>query len=651
MSLNAEQKQFVEHDGKHLMVIGSAGSGKTHSLVKRVEHLIEKGTDPSRIFLSTFTNASVKEIKARLEADIGFEAMLVEVSTLHSWGYKLIREFYSYNNNGGDKYVNGQILFDFRLTKHYIDTLKEMGDDFQKAYNPFYFASEISKLKKIGITPDMYENILSSPIYQSSFGDDMTDEVASSVHYSDVLEFYKASEKRHIENGTCDGDDLIMEAHSILNRSSAFRKRIGAKYDHILIDEAQDTSKLVHDILEMLKDNCNITLIGDSKQSIYAFNMAMSKMFLSFEERFDADVVALTKNYRSAQGIVDKANMVTQKMSFTTPERDHMEAFIKDDSSISLDIYDSLSEEATSIARQLKLRVDSGEDISDTFILHRTNAQVLLIEQALFNNKIPYVNLSKSTILDNQMIAGIIGWLRILKDKKDNNAFKMCFNFPNRFLSKDFLGRVIKKNDKDSLFSTMIAQNFFIKNYEFNSIQEFKTMFSKLYKMFKDDKIEEIINYLYEEGKKKSNKTVVIDGQEVDMNNTPESIGREDVDMIIKSIQENGLTDFIEFTKNTRKKDGKGVVLRTVHSSKGLEAEVVYVVGLNADMFPHVKMMEMRDVPNGYEEYFGHPFEEELNLFYVAVTRAKKVLKLSCPLENANGQVAKPSIFTRYDWS
>lgn len=655
MALNAEQKQFVEHNGKHLMVIGSAGSGKTHSLIKRVEHLIEKGVDPTRIFLSTFTNASVKEIQERLENDIGFEASLVEVSTLHSWGYRLIREFYSYNNNGGDKYINGKILFDFQLTKHYIDTLKEFDEDFQKAYNPFFFGQEIGKLKRIGLTPNGYEGILRDindyNDYVASAGDDFVDDLVGIGYKEDILDFYKKSEERHIQNGTCDGDDLILEAYNILNRSSAFRKRIADKYDYILIDEAQDTSKLVHDILEMLKDTVKITLIGDSKQSIYAFNMAMSKMFLSFEERFNADVVALTKNYRSAKAIVEKANMITDQMSFTTPTRDHMEAFIDSDSNISLKMSDTLDEEASWIVRELQARLDNGEDISDTFILHRTNAQVLLIEQALFNNKIPYVNLSKSTILDNAMIAGIVGWLRILKDKKDNNAFKMCYNYPNRFLSKDFLSRVVKKNDQDTLVQTMLAKNFFIKNFEFKQIDDFQVMFQRLYKWFKEGKITEIIEYLYAEGKKKSNKTVVIEGVEVDMNNTPESIGREDVDMIIKSISDNGLDDFIAFTKNVRKKDGDGVVLRTVHSSKGLEAETVYVVGLNGEMFPHVKMMEMRDIPHGYEDFFGHPLEEELNLFYVAVTRAKTNLKLSCPLENANGQRCAPSIFAKYDWS
>lgn len=659
--LNKEQKAFVEHKEEHLMVIGSAGSGKTHSTIQRVRYLVEeKGVDPEKILLSSFTNTGVNEMKERIVDAIGLDGELVEMSTLHSWGYRMIKKYYSTNSVGGEKYINGRILFDFALFMHYNTIFKQLPREKQEDYNVQLFMNRIASLKKLGVTPEMYENQLrvrnsddsETSALASAFMDE--DELAEIEYYKeltsdfeqDVLWFYQQSEQKHKEDATCDANDLIMEAYYIINKSKNFRDWVCSRYDHIMIDEAQDTSKLVHDILALLKDRVTITLIGDAKQSIYGFSMAVAKLFLSFEKEFNASVVALKRNYRSNPEIVESANKISDMMTFTSLDRDSMIPEKKGDSKITVNVFNDLFQESNSIADELLERHLAGEDLSDTFILHRTNAQVLMIEQALFNRNVPYVNLSKMTVLDNKIIAGIVGWLRVLADKTDNKAMEMCYNFPNRFLSKDFLKRA-KEAKKTTLLEALFEHKFYTKAYEYRACQDIKVVYSKLRDMYVEGKIMEIIDYLYEEGLKKEKAVVKIDGDEVLVNDSPESFGEENVAMLKQTIEKNGLKNFIKFTKNVRKKDGEGVVLRTVHSSKGLEADNVYIVGLNDNKFPHRGMMDARETPMEYAHLFGAPIEEELNLFYVAVTRAKKNLYMSVPITDEKGNEHPPSVFIR----
>lgn len=654
--LNKEQQAFVNHDEKHLMVIGSAGSGKTHSTIQRVKYLVEeKGVDPEKILLSSFTNTGVKELKERIVGEIGLEGELVEMSTLHSWGYRMIKKYYSTNSNGGEKYINGRILFDFPLFMHYNKIFKQLPKQQQEDYNVQLFMNKIANLKKLGITPEMYANQLrlrTGGIEYSGFETEA--ELAEAEYLAsqtqdfehDVLEFYRMSEEQHKEDATCDANDLIMEAYYVIKKSKNFRDWVCARYDHIMIDEAQDTSKLVHDILALLKDRVTITLIGDAKQSIYGFSMAVAKLFLSFEKEFNADVVSLKRNYRSNPDIVKRANQISDMMTFTSEDRDTMIPEKTGISEINVDLFDDLFSEANSIAKRLEERHLAGEDISDTFILHRTNAQVLMIEQALFNLNVPYVNLSKMTVLDNKIIAGIVGWLRVLADNKDNKAMEMCYNFPNRFLSKDFLKRAKDAvKGKQTLMDSIFEHNFYTKAYEFRACQDIKVYHTKLYKMFREGKINDIIEMLYVDGLIAEKAIVVVDGQETLVNDSPESFGQENVEMLKQTIEKNGLDNFIKFTKNVRSKDGEGVILRTVHSSKGLEADNVYIVGLNDNKFPHRGMMDARETPPEFEHLFGKPIEEELNLFYVAITRAKKNLYLSVPLLDEKGNDCIPSVF------
>lgn len=662
--LNKEQTAFVNHNEEHLMVIGSAGSGKTYSTIQRVKHLVEvKGVEPDKILLSSFTNTGVNELRERISSELGLDGELVEISTLHSWGYKMIKKYYSTNSNGGEKYINGRILFDFPLYMHYNTIFKKLDSEKQKDYNVQLFMAKIANLKKLGVTPDMYANQLR---IRDNNGDDNeliafdTEAELADFEYNksliydfehDVLDFYKMSEEKHKQDATCDANDLIMEAYYIINKSKNFRDWVCNRYDHIMIDEAQDTSKLVHDILSLLKDRVTITLIGDAKQSIYGFSMAVAKLFLSFEKNFGANVVSLKRNYRSNPDIVDKANMISRMMTFTDEERDSMIPEKAGDSVITVNIHADLFEEANSIASQLEERHLNGEDLSDTFVLHRTNAQVLMIEQALFNRNVPYVNLSKFTVLDNKIISGIVGWIRLAKDKTDNEAMTMCYNFPNRFLSKDFLKRAKDaRKSTQTLFDSISEHRFFTKPYEYRGCQEISVEYSKIRKMVLSGEIEKAIDYLYKEGLEREKMVVKIEGQEVLVNDSPESFGEENVEMLKQTIAKNGIDNFIEFTKNIRDKNGEGVILRTVHSSKGLEADNVYIVGMNDNKFPHRGMMSARETPPEFEHLFGAPIEEELNLFYVAVTRAKKKLHLSVPLTDEKGNDCAPSVFIRKGW-
>jgi len=570
--LNEAQKEAATHIDGALLILAGAGSGKTKTITTRLAYLLSLGIDPANTLTLTFTNKAANEMRERalnlIKNDIPHPPLLL---TFHKFGLLFLKLYIHLLNRD-----NNFVIIDSDDQKK---ILKQISTDLP----PNYMSKEISKYKNSFLTPD--------EVYS----------LANDINYKKLALIYDKYQKYLFENNLVDFDDLLLLSYKILDENEDLAKEISQKYQYIMVDEYQDTNEIQ---LLLLKKFClthnNICVVGDDDQSIYGFRGANHKNILEFEKDFNAKVIKLELNYRSTNQILKAANNL---ISFNKNRYDKkLISAIGDGKEIKiLSNYNEISE-AETIAKEIKKLINSGINPKEIAILYRINALSRSIEDGLRNEGIAYKLVGGMKFYEREEIKDLISYLRLMVNIHDDYSFKRIVNKPRRGIGKTTISK-IEEVKKELSFMEFIKND----NLDFISKKAKKTLkdFINTIEFLSTLSLEELPNGIEETiNLSKSYK------DEDKARNIEEFYGmlREKSDLTLREF-----LNELSLESDQDKITDEMINVMTIHASKGLEFEYLYVIGLEEGFFP----LNDADI------------EEERRLAYVAITRAKKELTLS----------------------
>ena len=588
-NLNENQIKAVEHINGPCLVIAGAGSGKTKVLTTRIANLIDKGIDSWNILAITFTNKAAKEMRDRLSLIVPNHYAFV--GTFHSLGIRIIRE----NHEKLKLDSNFTILDGDDVTSIVRKLLKDKGYD-PKIYSPSYIKNRISFIKNEMLNDMQIEEYFNTE----------AEKVAKDIYY-DYLEKLRVS-------NSVDFDDLLrLPVELFLNNPDKLEK-YQEKYKYILIDEYQDTNEVQYKLSKLLANKYkNIFVVGDSNQAIYAFRGSNYKNILNFEKDYkDATVITLNQNYRSTKTILDAANSVIKNNKY----RKEVELFSNLGKGLNIKYtraYDEKHEIKQVIDYIKQLQIE-GFKYSDIGILYRTNGQSRVVEEQFLKENIPYKVVGSYYFYARKEIKDLISYLRLIFNPQDEVSLRRIINVPKRKIGSSTITR-LEQSAKEQHISMFDAIS---KGKEL----EFKDLILDLKMQANNMSLTELIDLILEKSGMQ---------KELEVANDLESELRLENLMEFKSITASfeertgsvNLEDFLEEISliadmSEHKESNDEVTMMTIHSAKGLEFEVVFLIGMEENIFPHANSLIESD-----------GLEEERRLCYVGITRAKQRLFLS----------------------
>jgi DNA helicase-2/ATP-dependent DNA helicase PcrA len=610
--LNTAQKEAVLHKTGPLMVIAGAGSGKTRVLTFRMAHLMQQGVDAFNILALTFTNKAAREMKYRIATLVGAsEAKNLWMGTFHSVFAKLLRV-------EGHRlgYPNNFTIYDTQDSQRLISSIiKEMGLD-TELYKYKQIQNRISSYKNSLITVKAYFN---NPELME------TDAMAKRPRLGEIYQNYV---ERCFRAGAMDFDDLLLKTNELLTRFPDVLARYQDRFKYILVDEYQDTNHSQYLIVKALADRYqNICVVGDDAQSIYSFRGANISNILNFQKDYDGVAMyRLEQNYRSTQTIVEAANTVISH------NKNQIDKKVWTDNEpgqpITVHRSPTDAEEGRFVASSIwETQHQEHKKPSDFAVLYRTNAQSRAIEDALRKRDIPYKIFGGLSFYQRKEIKDVLAYLRLIVNPQDEEAFKRIINFPARGIGDATIDKLTLAADQQqiSLFDvlTRLDQGLLaVHGGTRNKLEEFARMIQSFQVLEKQLDAFELAAQVVK-------KTGLL--LEFKKDGTPEGVAKmENIEELLNGIKDfvegqqeiadarGALTEFLEdvalATDMDRDMDGEDqVALMTIHLAKGLEFPVVYIVGLEEDLFPSAMSMNTRS-----------ELEEERRLFYVALTRAEQ---------------------------
>ena len=603
--LNDKQKEAVLATEGPCLVIAGAGSGKTKVLTHKIAYLMsEKNVKPWNILAITFTNKAANEMKERVEKLVGEAAKDMWIGTFHSICVRILRRYI--DRLGFDHTF---LIFDTSdqrtLVKECMKTLKI--DD--KMFTDRSVISEISNGKN---------EMLEPKAYQTKYAGDYRKEIIGRI--------YELYQQRLKENNAIDFDDIINYTIKILTENPDALEYYTNKFQYVLVDEYQDTNKAQFTLVTILASLYgNITVVGDNDQGIYSFRGADISNILNFEKDFPgAKLIKLEQNYRCTGNILKAANAVIkhnenkyEKKLWTQNDEGALPTVHKSD-----DEYD----EGRYIVEQINhLKTEEYYKYSDFTILYRMNSQSRAIEEILRREGIPYKIVGGLKFYERKEIKDIISYLRLIYNFSDNISLKRIINEPKRGIGKTSIDNIQEISEKTGLSMFDIikhADEYGLNRVKANA-QEFIETIEYLRGNIDQLSISELI-------KETLNKTGYVKALELENTTEAETRIQNLEEFLTVAIEfeeeeaENTLADFLEGITLSSDIDGMeetddSVTLMTLHSAKGLEFPVVFLVGMEEGIFPGNKSI-------------GEPkeLEEERRLFYVGITRAKQFLYLTC---------------------
>ena len=603
--LNDKQYEAVVNTDGPVLVIAGAGSGKTKVLTHKIAYLMqEKNILPWNILAITFTNKAANEMKERIEGLVGDVAKDIWMGTFHSVCVRILRRFI--DRIGFD---SSFIIFDTSDQRTLIKAcIKNIGLD-DKMFTDRSVQSEISNAKNEMLEPDQYT--------LRANGDFRKEKIAL------VYEMYQ---KRLKENNAIDFDDIINYTIKILIDNPDVLEYYSDKFKYVLVDEYQDTNKSQFTLVTLLASkNGNITVVGDNDQGIYSFRGADISNILNFERDFPGTkIIKLEQNYRCTGNILKAANSVIKNNEVKYKKQ----LWTENDVGNLPKVYSAKNEydEGTYIATQIEhLRREEKYNYSDFAILYRMNTQSRAIEEILRREGIPYKIIGGLKFYERKEIKDVISYLRLIQNPSDNISLKRVINEPKRGIGKTSLDNIEKLAEDTGISMYEIIKNAdqYGLNRVFLNSREFVNVIEELRNKKDDIKISELIK----ETLNKSGYTKALEEE-----NTIEAENRiENLDEFLTvaiefedESAENKLSDFLEGITlssdiDNMEETDDSVTLMTLHSAKGLEFPVVFLVGMEEGIFPGYKSIsEPKEL------------EEERRLCYVGITRAKKNLFLTC---------------------
>lgn len=589
-NLNKEQIEAVKYIDGPLLVLAGAGSGKTKVLTTRVAYLVDEiGIDPKSILAITFTNKAAKEMKERVTGILGSIAYQIQISTFHSFGLTILKEYYK--ELGYDK--NFTILDSDDSLTVVKKILKDMDKD-PKTYNPKNIRNKISSAKN----ELMYAN------EYSKFSNNEFDEVVVNV-------YRKYQEKLQINN-SLDFDDLLMLPIILFRIHPEVLNKFQEKFKYILIDEYQDTNEAQYILVKMISDKYkNICVVGDNDQSIYSFRGSNYKNILNFEKDYkNAKVIMLERNYRSTKQILDVANNVIKNNKLRKDKN-----LWTDNNKGDIVVYHrSLNEQDEAYYVKNKIEeLRRTEPLNQIAVLYRTNAQSRNIEEALLKDNIPYKVVGSIYFYKRREIKDLLAYLSVIYNSHDDISLLRVINVPKRGIGS-------KTIENLELQANLLGQSIYDTINSGKELQ-FKRIIEDI-KIHQDNmSLTELVDYILD----KSGMRAELE-QEGNLEAEVRMENLEEFKSITKNFEEEkGIVSLGEFLSELSlvsdveeyKNNTDVVTLMTVHAAKGLEFNNVFVVGMEEGIFPH---------KNSLDDY--NQIEEERRLFYVAITRAKARLWL-----------------------
>ncbi len=602
--LNNRQKEAVLATEGPCLVIAGAGSGKTKVLTHKIAYLIANGVKPWNILAITFTKKAANEMKERIEKLIGDDAKDVWMGTFHSICVRILRR---YIDRIG--YKSDFVIFDTSdqrtLVKECLKALKV--DD--KMFTDRAVLSEISNGKNEMLEPKAY-----SVKYAGDFRKEK------------IAEIYELYQSKLRENNAIDFDDIINFTIKILTENPDVLEYYTEKFKYVLVDEYQDTNKAQFTLVSLFASRYgNITAVGDNDQGIYSFRGADITNILNFERDFPGTkIIKLEQNYRCTGNILKTANAVIKhnenkydKKLWTENEEGHIPCIYCGE-----DEYD----EARYIVEQINhLKTEEYYKYSDFTVLYRMNAQSRAIEDILMREQVPYKVIGGLKFYERKEIKDIIAYLRLIHNTADNLSLRRIINEPKRGIGKTSLDKIQEISDKTGVSMYEIIKN--AQEYELNRVYLSSRDFINQIEELRNKKDELKISDLIKETLKSTGYTKALE-----LENSVEAETRiENLEEFLtvaiefeEQSADNTLAEFLENITLSSDIDNledqeDSVTLMTLHSAKGLEFPVVFLVGMEEGIFP------------GYKS-IGEPkeLEEERRLFYVGITRAKQYLYLTC---------------------
>lgn len=603
--LNDKQKEAVLSTEGPCLVIAGAGSGKTKVLTHKIAYLMqEKNVKPWSILAITFTNKAANEMKERVENLIGDVAKDMWIGTFHSICVRILRR---YIDRIG--FTSSFIIFDSSDQRTLVkQCLKQLNVD-DKMLNDRAVLSEISNAKNEMLEPDAYKLRTNNEIRKET-----------------IAKIYELYQKRLRENNAIDFDDIINYTIRILSENPDVLEYYSNKFEYVLVDEYQDTNKAQFTLVSILAArHGNITVVGDNDQGIYSFRGADITNILNFEKDFPGTkIIKLEQNYRCTQNILDAANAVIknnetkyEKKLWTENGKGGMITVFRGN-----DEYDEANFVVENINR---LRREEYMTYNDFAVLYRMNSQSRSIEDILRRENVPYKIIGGLKFYERKEIKDTIAYLRLIQNPSDNLSLTRIINEPKRGIGKTSLDNVqqIAVQSETSMYDVIKRADEFGLNRVFVNSREFVSQIEELRAKKDNIKISDLI-------KETLNKTGYTKALE-DEDTTEAETRLENIEEFLtvamefeEQMAENSLEEFLEgitLSSDLDNADNQedSVTLMTLHSAKGLEFPVVFLVGMEEGIFP------------GYKS-IGEPkeLEEERRLCYVGITRAKQNLFISC---------------------
>ena len=599
-NLNEEQIKAITLKNESALVLAGAGSGKTKVLTSRIAWLIHNQiTNPTGLIAVTFTNKAAKEMLMRVTNQLPIHTRGMWVGTFHGLCNRMLRIHH--------KEVNLPEGFQILDSSDQLSAIKRLMKIMNVDTDTFP-AKEIQYF----INSNKDEGIRSK--YAKTYD----------AHTKKINEIYSEYEKQCLREGVVDFPELLLSCFELLEKNSSLRKHYQERFKHILIDEFQDTSLLQYKWLKLLAGKNNyIFAVGDDDQSIYAFRGARVGNMQDLEKDFKIKkIIKLEQNYRSTNNILNAANSIIEKNTIRLGK--NLWAASGDGDLIQQYVGLSDSDEANFILDEIKMLHREGIDYKKIAILYRSNAQSRILEHTIVSNNIPYRVYGGLRFFERAEIKNALAYLRLISNKSDDNAFLRIVNFPTRGIGARAIEQLqdIAKKNNYSLWEA--AKEIESQN---EKIKKGVPFFVNLIKSIEDEiqgySIAESIETLVIRSGLKDHYLKDKDG--IDRVSNLEELVSAAVTFIDTTEIENEALNLVEFLNYTSLESGElqasatddALQLMTIHSSKGLEFDVVFITGLEDGLCPHEQSLTEDGL------------EEERRLMYVAVTRAKNKLYLT----------------------
>lgn len=590
-TLNKEQLEAVKHIEGPCLVMAGAGSGKTKVLTTRIVHLLENGVKDYNILAITFTNKAANEMKERVRNIHGDISSFI--GTFHSFGLSILRRYYNLCDLD-----NNFTIIDSDDSLSIIKRILKSENLDPKKFNPYAIRNRISLIKNEGLSDIEIERTMSSPL----------DKIYTAV--------YRKYQKTLTESNVVDFDDLLLKPVKLLEQNEDILDYYQERFKFILVDEYQDTNPIQYKLCKLLASKYrNIFVVGDMNQSIYAFRQADYKNIEYFEKDYkECKVIKLEENYRSTNNILNAANDVIKN----NVHRKDLKLWSEKGDGLKIKYkrcYDEANE-AHYVVSEIKDLISQGVPRKDIVILYRTNGQSRIFEEEIVKNDIPYRIVGSIYFYNRKEIKDLIAYLRVVYNHSDSVSLKRIINVPKRGIGNTSIDKLedLADNEGKSMYDCLSSKKEL----------EFKKLIDELTEDSNKMSITELVDTII-------TKSGMKEEYEQESKDDLTAGLRLDSLMEFKSVAQSfeekegsaDLRDFLEQVTlvadmSQHRESGDEITLMTIHAAKGLEFDVVFLVGMEEGIFPHSMSFDEED-----------GIEEERRLCYVAITRAKEILYMT----------------------